>query len=495
MTAGKERVCIGIPCYKGVEAEILQDYMRFMYYLGRRYQEYDFFLAIKPKSEQFRARNAIVEAAMQVGANWLLMMDDDHVIDWEDDLYASERYEFLRTMIGHLKDDPTRGIVGALYYTRGGGCAPVAMKEGANGGYFWMHDDELTRGLQQVAVTGGGCFAFNMKMFEKIAHPWFEPEQQTNGESLGTDLQICKKAKLAGYTVWIDTTIEIGHLMHSSEIVTPRNRHRIASERPGSAPKPEGLRKEWEASGMWYLYLSDVQEYLGKSVEELEAMAQEYYDKRSEFDIDNPDEYYRTRGDLQIARQVMFHLVSAQTCSNNGTKSNHDQYDIFCNLINTSRTGYGVDYGCGSSPLGFELAMRGHRMDFIDVPDAPGTKFIRWRAKHRGIEHRCGYELTGPYDYALFMDSIEHFVDWTGILRRVVDSLKPGGSIITNYFLNGDFANQEHINMDHNAVYQYLISLGMFPNNQLVFQKKQIVIPKPGDSTVFEMAEAPSMVA
>ena len=58
----KPIITIGIPCYSTVSAETLDDYMRFSFYLGRRYQDYDFKLAIKSKSEQFRARNAIVLA-------------------------------------------------------------------------------------------------------------------------------------------------------------------------------------------------------------------------------------------------------------------------------------------------------------------------------------------------------------------------------------------------------------------------------------------------
>lgn len=50
------RVFIGIPAYSSVPGETLEDYCRFMYHLGRRNTEYDFFMGIKTKSEQFRAR-------------------------------------------------------------------------------------------------------------------------------------------------------------------------------------------------------------------------------------------------------------------------------------------------------------------------------------------------------------------------------------------------------------------------------------------------------
>lgn len=147
----KKRIFIGIPCYNGVPAETLEDYMLFAFYLGRHYREYDFFLGIKSKSEQFRARNAIVEAALSHGADYLLMLDDDHVINWMNESAIQPStikppYEFLHTLLDHMHDQEKAGIVGAMYYHRGGDCMPVLMKEGKNGGYYYMREDEIKNG-------------------------------------------------------------------------------------------------------------------------------------------------------------------------------------------------------------------------------------------------------------------------------------------------------------------------------------------------------------
>jgi urease accessory protein UreE len=48
-------VTIGIPAYRDVPAETLEDYMRLAYHLGRRHTQHQFFLSIKSKSEQYRA--------------------------------------------------------------------------------------------------------------------------------------------------------------------------------------------------------------------------------------------------------------------------------------------------------------------------------------------------------------------------------------------------------------------------------------------------------
>ena len=74
------KIAVGIPIYDRLPPHTDTDYMRMWYSFGRRYQEHDFYLISKRKSEQFRARNGIVETALVFGCDYLLMLDDDQVI-------------------------------------------------------------------------------------------------------------------------------------------------------------------------------------------------------------------------------------------------------------------------------------------------------------------------------------------------------------------------------------------------------------------------------
>lgn len=455
------KVVIGIPCYQDVSNETLEDYMRFAYYLGRRCTDHDFFLAIKPKSEQFRARNAIVEAALQVDAKYLLFLDDDHVINWESGFSTSDRYGFVETLIGHMEKDPKMGVCGALYYHRGGECRPVLMTVNKDGSHRYLRDDEIEGRLQQVDVQGGGCMLLNMNMFSVIPSPWFEPEK-----SLGTDLQICEKARDHGFTVWCDTSIVIGHVLNKREIVTPKNRHRLMSESNKVPVDKSTFIEGYQAGSAMNLFRLDVQEYLGKTWEEVEAIALSYNDKNMPRfdDYEDPREYYKSLGPEQIARQAWFHSHANML----------EQMEAILNTIDTTRPGYGVDYGCGSSPVGMELVLKGHRMDFIDIDGTPAYEFLKHRAEKRGVAHRCGWELKGPYDYALFLDSIEHFANWEKVLGDVIGRIKDGGVIVTNYFFNVDFYNPEHISMDHDAVKKFLVNNNMYPINLVVWMKREL---------------------
>jgi len=215
-----KRIFVGMPCFDMVAPEVLEDFSRFAFYLGRRYSEYDFFLGIKTKSEQFRARNEIVKAALDVGADYLLMIDDDHIIDIDDTQWATNRYEILRKLIGHLDRDEKIGMVGVVYYERGGLCRPVLLKKTSPVQYDWLTDKEITGGLQEVDVQGGGFMLINMRGFDWIPGPsYFEPEH-----IYGTDVQLSRLIQAAGFKVMSDTSIEIGHLQAKRAIVTGYNR-------------------------------------------------------------------------------------------------------------------------------------------------------------------------------------------------------------------------------------------------------------------------------
>ena len=450
------KVFIGIPAYSSVPGETLEDYMRFCYHLGRRNTEFDFFLGIKTKSEQFRARNSLVEGALQVGADYLLMLDDDHVIDWRGSQGPSDAYDLVKKLIAHKKD-----IVGALYYHRGGECLSVLMKEGKDGGFYYMRDDEITGGLQEVGVQGGGCMLINMNVFSRIKSPWFEPEFK-----YGTDVQICQKAREQGYSVWCDTSIVLGHVKSTREVVTPENRFRIVAEQSNMVrDNTGGMNQSMLCQNALMLYRLDAEEYTGKSFDEMGWLAAKYQEGYLKFGtFDNSDDYYRSLGPEQIARQVHFHHTDAMI----------QQMDLILKTVDTSREGYALDFGCGSAPVGFEIALRGHKMDFIDIDGTPGYEFTKWRAKKRSIEDRCGWVWGGPYDYILALDSIEHLKDWKPIIDRMVESLKPNGCIITNFLLNQDYQNVEHVNMDKKAVTSYLVSKGIFPLNEVMWIKRDL---------------------
>ena len=463
MTEARERIFVGIPCYGSAPAPTLEDFMRMAYYFGRKYPEYEFFLGIIDKTEQYRARNRIVEAAIGTGAKYLLMLDDDMVVDIENSSQPSQRYEFLRKMISDMDEKPDAGVIGALYFQRGGEYHPVAMNT-EGGKYYWLRDEQIQHKLQPVDIAGGGCLLIRMSVFDRIPSPWFEPEMQVDGPSRGTDVQICEKSREAGFSVWLDSSIELGHVSSRREIVTSANRHHA---RNAGNEYADQVQAEWRVTSMLALYSADIEQYLGMKKEDIDGLAVQYNEmnmwRYPQYE-DNPEEYYRSLGKEQLCRQYYYHNLPGYGSS------------VFLRPLLKAfgdRKFKGLDFGCGSAPLGFELALHGHTMDFVDIDESPAYEFVKWRAKQRAI--KCGFCLDFDYDFVLLMDVIEHLKPWKGILTTIVGRMKPGAILATNYFSNVDYDNAEHISMDHKAVRDHLLSLEMYPQSAEAWIKGQVI--------------------
>lgn len=211
------KVCLGIPCFQSADFQVLEDYMRLAFHIGRRNPEIELMLGIKGKSEQFRARNAIVKAALQNACEFIWMLDDDHIIGFDAGNEPSIQYDILRALLARMETKPKAGVIGALYWQRGGDYLPVIMDEHPDGKPFFMHPAEVANGMQRVKVTGGGCMLIRSSVFDKIPEPWFAPEHE-----YGTDIQLCKQVRAAGFEVWCDTSIEIGHLRMEREVVSSK---------------------------------------------------------------------------------------------------------------------------------------------------------------------------------------------------------------------------------------------------------------------------------
>ena len=457
-----KKIFIGIPCYSNPAPEVLQDYMRLAFYLGRRCHQFDFFLGIKTKSEQFRARNAIVEAAYTVGADFLLMIDDDHIFDVENTNAVSDRYGFIEKLVGHLENDPGLGIVGGLYFHRGGECRPVLMEE-KEGQYFYLRDDQIKHGLQEVDVQGGGCMLIRMKVFDKIGSKPFEPEFE-----YGTDFQVCRKAKKAGFKIASDTSIEIGHLKNTRSIVTGKNRHLHYAQ---TMDESDTIRANSVLGKIYRDYRDDIMEYLGIEnhgvLIELANQYQKHQLKFAEYE-GRLEDYYRESGTSYLARACFIR-----------NNENHKRFDDFVlQTVKADFPGVGIDFGCGAAPIGFELARRGQTMHFYDVEGSAPFEFLKWRAKKYNLAGvRVFFNTPNPkVDYVLALDSIEHIVDWQEKLSWMAGCLKPAGCLITNFMLLGDTTNTEHIFMNHSEFMGYVTKIGLWPINAAVFQKREDLI-------------------
>lgn len=457
MADPKPTVCIGIPCYGDVSPEVLEDFMRFAYHCGRRLPQYEFFLAIKPKTEQFRARNAIVEAARQVNATWLLMLDDDMIVNPFVTSGPTEEYNLVERLIAHGKD-----VCGALYYQRGGSCQPVLMAKASETGYRFLRTDELTHGLQRVDVAGGGCLLVNMRVFDKIGAPFFEPEFQ-----FGTDIQLCRKATAAGFEVWADTSVELGHVRQDRAIITGRNRQQYALADPLSGE----MKKQMVTADIYARLAEDACVYL--EVPSVEAIGHDigvsqFLHQRKAHPIPDAD-WYRLFPRERVARQVWF----------NHTDQKRQMTEFVLASISDAKPADILDFGCGIGILAYSLAERGHRVTACDIGGTGTLEFLKWRTKQHDVPMTF-YESTGGipalgdmrFDVIVAMDSIEHVEDWRGLVRGLAGHLKPGGVLACNNAILDDRDHPEHYDIGPANFVAACAEAGLLPMNQLMYVKR-----------------------
>jgi hypothetical protein len=70
-------------------------------------------------------------------------------------------------------------------------------------------------GLQEVGSVGMGVMLIKSSVFKALSEPWYEtPWRSDKRGYIGEDVFFCKKAREAGFKIWIDHDVskEIGHI-------------------------------------------------------------------------------------------------------------------------------------------------------------------------------------------------------------------------------------------------------------------------------------------
>ncbi len=132
--------------------------------------------------------------AYREGFSHLLFIDDDMVFD-ED---------VLDRLLSHKKE-----IVGVVYHSRRLEKTTTLVLE--NGKV--LHSDDIPKGMIKCSHVGTGIMLIDLKVVEKIAEPWFYFSTNPNGSTnIGEDAWFCSQARKAGFTIWCDPSIKVGHL-------------------------------------------------------------------------------------------------------------------------------------------------------------------------------------------------------------------------------------------------------------------------------------------
>ena len=190
----KPKVLIGIPCHTHMHAQCVFNLVR----LADKCKTTglcDFEYAILWRWQWLEMRSKFVQLAMEWNCDHILVLDPDLL--YPDDI--------LHRLMAHDKE-----IVAGLYFKRN--APPVTpnilnlVEDGPKKVYKEVMNYE--KGLIRVDAVGMGMTLIRSELFRKIKPPWFV----ANYPEFSEDVYFCLQAMMAGYKVWADTNLVIGHI-------------------------------------------------------------------------------------------------------------------------------------------------------------------------------------------------------------------------------------------------------------------------------------------
>jgi hypothetical protein len=221
------RVAILVPAYRGLCPEVQAAFRELETYSAEFCLTQRFEIS-KPIIHS--ARNALARLALNDAKNFTHLL-------WLDDDMLPEPDALVR-LLKHEKD-----IVGGLYVMRRPPHKPIAYRLNEKREYADF-PEVPAEGLIEVDACGTGIMLVNAKVmhllaecfynldwecaFWKMPHEvylreqgrrrkameplWFRYLSNEHGQELGEDLSFCLNAKDAGYSIWVDCSLRVGHL-------------------------------------------------------------------------------------------------------------------------------------------------------------------------------------------------------------------------------------------------------------------------------------------
>ena len=197
MKKGKIRcdLMLGLPCYDGkFEPEMLKGMSESIKVaMGKGYtlaQSYS------SGSNICKMRAKAASSALETEATWLLFIDADTVFP--------RNGTAILDMIETMKRREIH-ILSGMYVGKQPPYSPIAYMTTPEGTTEIREFPDS--GLMEVDSVGAGLLMIDTEVLRKVQRPWFKMD-----EVEGEDQYFCNKARAAGYKVWLDCALRLGHV-------------------------------------------------------------------------------------------------------------------------------------------------------------------------------------------------------------------------------------------------------------------------------------------
>lgn len=143
-----------------------------------------------------RQRNSVVREMLDGGYDYLLFLDDDHIVP-KDALFR---------LLAHQKD-----FVTGLYVTRAAKPRTTQMMA-VEDKFRSLRVEDMAKPLIEIDASGMGCALISRKLLQTVEPPWFQVSMDADGDVTGEDVSFCRKAQRDGFKLYCDTTLSVPHI-------------------------------------------------------------------------------------------------------------------------------------------------------------------------------------------------------------------------------------------------------------------------------------------
>ena len=190
-----ETIFLGIPVLEDFKAHCVDALLRlFNYYTAHQQFKLKWSMIIGSRQVHF-ARNALVNAGLDQGADYIAFLDAD--MTFPEDV--------LHRLYHNSKD-----ICGVLYKGR--------LKPHPHNLFYWNKDKTAMEQVKkswkppsskliEVDAVGTGAMLIRSSVFKEVGRPYFFYESNRS-----EDIMFCQKCREHGIRVYIDTTLKCGHI-------------------------------------------------------------------------------------------------------------------------------------------------------------------------------------------------------------------------------------------------------------------------------------------
>ena len=144
----------------------------------------------------YDAREKIVEYMQNVKADYVLFLDSDMV----------PPHDIIEKLVNHDKE-----IITGMAFKRTPPFQPCFYtKCSITKDFQPILESPIEfpdKGLLEIEGTGMACTLIKKEVFDKIEKPWFFP-----APNIGEDLTFCLKAKKQGIKMYVDLSVNVGHV-------------------------------------------------------------------------------------------------------------------------------------------------------------------------------------------------------------------------------------------------------------------------------------------